>query len=104
MHWINNKDTKFVTLNESNELQLYSLPHILKSEKKISFNFNDIKNIVSQSKDKKKNDLHEEDNEGNIANMIAISLDVKLVFIGSTNYLAVAQIDKIEDLFESEAI
>lgn len=36
--------------------------------------------------------------------MIAISLDEKLVIIGSTNYLAAAKMDKIEDLFDSEKI
>ena len=76
--WMNSDETKFVTVDNDSNLQLFYLPYIFKQEMP-TMNF--------------KNRL------GFKITKIAFSHNEKLVIIASENILAVAKIESIEQFF-----
>ena len=76
---MNADETKFVTVNkDSNNLQLFSLPYVLKEEMSLNI----------------------KDRLGFKIKMIAFSHNEKLVIVGDDHNLAVAEIESIEEFFK----
>ena len=75
---MNFEETKFVTVDDKGNIQLFFLPYALKCEMSIDF----------------------EEMLGFKITLIAFSYNEKLVIVGDENHLAVAEIENIESFFK----
>ena len=75
---MNAEETKLVTMEDDNELKLFYLPYFLKCEKSMNF----------------------KETFGFTITNIAFSHNEKLVIVGGSKTLAVAEIESIEEFFD----